>query len=122
MDDDPDTRFLLAVELEGYGARVRVADSAAEAIELLRGADVLLADLAMPGEDGYSLIRRIRALPADHGGAITALALTAHATEGDRLRALRAGFQEHLTKPVDPARVVDAIQHLLTTTGSAAGR
>jgi CheY-like chemotaxis protein len=122
VDDDADTRFLLRVGLEGYGARVTVASSAREAIEHVGEADILLADLAMPGEDGYSMIRRIRARGALGGATVPAIALTAHASEVYRKQALAAGFQEHLVKPIDRERVVEAIQQLLKTTGSTAAR
>jgi CheY-like chemotaxis protein len=120
VDDDDDTRYLLRAALEDLGSRVTEAASAAEALPLAVDADVVVADLAMPGEDGYTLIRRIRELPAARGGRVPAIAVTAHATEGDRDRALAAGFDEHLAKPVEPARVVAAIHQLLTPTGSLA--
>jgi CheY-like chemotaxis protein len=85
-----------------------------EALEHLAGGipDILVCDLAMPVEDGYSLIRKLRQLPPDHGGQIPAIALTAYARDEDRIRALTAGFQMHLTKPVEPRQLIEAIAHL----------
>jgi CheY-like chemotaxis protein len=73
---------------------------------------VLLADLAMPREDGYALIRKVRGLPAERGGAVPAAALTAHASGNDRTRVLAAGFQMHLPKPVDPGALAAAVARL----------
>jgi two-component system CheB/CheR fusion protein len=103
VDDDPGTRDAVAEILTQTGAEVRVAESADQgmtAVEEWRPA-VLVSDIAMPGEDGYAFIRRVRALGAARGGNIPALALTALAGEEDRRRALSAGFQMHLAKPVD---------------------
>jgi CheY-like chemotaxis protein len=88
---------------------VSVAASAAEALESLArsGADVLVADIGMPGEDGYSLIERIRG--GDGRRDLPAIALTAYAADADRRRALTAGYQLHLAKPVDPAALVAAV-------------
>ena len=93
------------------GAEVSTASSAAEALELLgrEGADVLVSDVGMPVEDGYSLVGRIRAQAA---GLIPAVALTAYASEEDRLRALAAGFDAHVAKPVEPAELVAVISNL----------
>jgi CheY-like chemotaxis protein len=68
--------------------------------------DVLISDIGMPGEDGYSLLKRVRALPVDQGGHVPAIALTAYARAEDRVKALLAGFQLHLAKPVDPAELL----------------
>jgi signal transduction histidine kinase/ActR/RegA family two-component response regulator len=102
VDDEPDARELVAVILRDYGADVRVAPSAHDAFQAVRSwrPDVLVADIGMPEEDGYSLLRRIRALSPDQGGAIPAAALTAYAQAEDRQRAFAAGFQEHVAKPV----------------------
>ena len=75
-------------------------------------AHVLLADIAMPGEDGYALIRRLRACPRSAVASIPAAALTAFARDEDRQQALQAGFQLHLSKPIDPGLLVDAVAHL----------
>ena len=74
--------------------------------------DILVSDLGMPGEDGYSLIRKVRALSAEQGGKIPAVALTAYARTEDRLKVLRSGFQIHLTKPVEPIELVTVIASL----------
>jgi CheY-like chemotaxis protein len=96
---------------------VTTAASACEAYELVERLrpDILLSDIAMPGEDGLSLIRRVRLLPPEAGGLIPAAALSAYAGAGDRRRAFLAGFQHHIAKPVDPA-------HLLAVISSMAGR
>jgi CheY-like chemotaxis protein len=73
---------------------------------------VLVADIGMPGEDGYSLIARVRALGADSGGGVPAAALTAYAREQDRERALAAGFQTHIAKPVEPATLTATVARL----------
>jgi signal transduction histidine kinase/CheY-like chemotaxis protein len=111
VDDEEDARDAMVVLLGQAGARVQSVASAAEALESLADyrPDVLLSDIAMPGEDGYALIRRIRALPAELGGRVPAAALTAYATLEDRARALRAGFDEHIPKPVEPARLIGAV-------------
>ena len=104
VDDDADTRELLQQLLGQWGADVRIASSARHAIELVEQhlPDVLVTDIGLPDEDGYVLIRQLRARPPDAGGGIPAIALTAYATAEDRSRALAAGFQLHLAKPIDP--------------------
>jgi CheY-like chemotaxis protein len=72
----------------------------------------LISDIGMPGESGYDLLRRVRALPAENGGQVPALAFTAYSSEQDRLDVLAAGFQQHHTKPADPARLLAAIAAL----------
>jgi two-component system CheB/CheR fusion protein len=108
--------------LSSRGARVRVAASASEAITAIEDfrPEVLLCDIAMPGEDGYSsLIRKVRALgKARGGGDIPAVALTALAGEENRRLALSAGFQIHLTKPVDMDRLTRAVAELSSRTTS----
>jgi two-component system CheB/CheR fusion protein len=114
VDDDPGTREAVTEMLEGTGAQVRAARSSAEglaAVEDFRP-DVVLCDIAMPGEDGYTFIRRMRALGFGRGGAVPALALTALAGEEDRRRALSAGFQMHVSKPVDMNRLTRAVAEL----------
>ncbi|HEU4410745.1 MAG TPA: PAS domain-containing protein [Polyangiaceae bacterium] len=114
VDDEPDARDLVRALLEGCGARVSTAASAAEALELLRAErpDVLVSDLAMPHEDGYDLIRKVRALPPDEGGRTPALALTAYARAQDRTRVLLAGFGSHVPKPVEPLELIAVIVSL----------
>lgn len=119
VDDDADARTLVEFFLEQAGARVRTAGSAAAALELLRERcpHVLLSDIAMPGEDGYGLIRQVRALPVDAGGAVPAVALTALARSEDRTRSLLAGFNLHLAKPVDPAELLAVVANVAGLTG-----
>jgi signal transduction histidine kinase/CheY-like chemotaxis protein len=114
VDDDDESRSVVAAYLENHEATVLTARSAAEALDILQRArvDVLLADVAMPGEDGYSLVRKLRALHASHASMIPAAALTAFAREEDRQEALQAGFQMHLTKPIDAGSLVAAVATL----------
>ncbi len=120
VDDEPDTRELLAFVLTNCGAQVIQASSAAEALELLQREvpDVLVSDIGMPEEDGYSLIRRVRALPVESGGRTPAAALTAYAREEDRIRALMAGFQIHVPKPVGPSELVAVVANLAGRVGA----
>jgi PAS domain S-box-containing protein len=117
VDDEPDTRELLKASLRECGAEVSVAGSTREAITSLGSAipDVLITDIGMPDEDGYDLIRLVRTLPPESGGKVPAIALTAYARVEDRLKALRAGFQMHVPKPVELAELV-------TVVASVAGR
>ena len=114
VDDEPDARELFARTLSGCGAQALTVGSAAEALAAIERErpDVLLADIGMPGEDGYALIGKVRGLPPERGGRTPAAALTAYAHAEDRVRALRAGFQIHLPKPVKPAELVAAIADL----------
>ncbi|HET7747721.1 MAG TPA: ATP-binding protein [Vicinamibacteria bacterium] len=114
VDDEPDARALITAVLEQHGARVVVAASAAEALRLLdrERPDVLVSDVEMPGEDGYALIRRVRERSPEKGGDIPAAALTAHAGMQDRIRALLAGFQIHLAKPVQPVELAAVVASL----------
>ncbi|WP_437768522.1 response regulator [Sorangium sp. So ce281] len=120
VEDEDDTRELLVTMLEQCGARVTAVSSAAEALLAVKALqpDVLVSDVAMPGEDGYVLIRKIRALPAASGGRTPAIALTAYARTEDRMRALRAGFNTHVPKPIEPAELLAV---LTTMCGSRAG-
>ncbi|HEX8287279.1 MAG TPA: PAS domain S-box protein [Pyrinomonadaceae bacterium] len=114
VDDEGDGRRLVRAVLEKCGAKVTAADSAAAALNLIQELrpDILLSDLGMPGEDGYSLIKKVRALSAEQGGTIPAAALTAYARVEDRMKVLRAGFQIHLPKPVEPAELVAVVANL----------
>jgi two-component system CheB/CheR fusion protein len=114
VEDEATGREMLATLLGQYGAEVTVAASAAEAMAALTHAipDVLVSDVGMPGESGYDLMRRVRALPLDRGGRVPALAFTAYSSNQDRLNSLDAGFQAHLSKPTDPARLVAMITAL----------
>jgi signal transduction histidine kinase/CheY-like chemotaxis protein len=114
VDDDPDARELLASILKQSGAELVTADSATQAIACYNTIkpDVLISDIEMPGEDGYSLIRKIRKIESEQGGWMPAIALTAHARAEDRVRALAAGYQSHVAKPVEPAELVATISSL----------
>jgi PAS domain S-box-containing protein len=118
VDDEPDARLLLKTIMEQSGARVRVAASASEAMVALKEfrPDILVSDIGMPQEDGYALLRNVRALKPEEGGRIPAVALTAYAQEDDRLRALLAGFQVHVAKPINPSEFVAVIVGLAGVT------
>ncbi|MBI4780857.1 MAG: PAS domain S-box protein [Oscillatoriophycideae cyanobacterium NC_groundwater_1537_Pr4_S-0.65um_50_18] len=115
VDDDPDARDLLVALLQQYGAEVSVFSSAAEVLANLAALrpDVLVSDIGMPGIDGYSLIRQVRALPPEQGGQTPAIALTAYAREGDHQQAINSGYQRHITKPLDPEELAQAITTLM---------
>ncbi len=117
VDDEADARELVALVLGEFGAEVQVASSAGEAYRELRRwrPDVLVADIGMPVEDGYSLLRRVRALAPDQGGAIPAAALTAYAQTADRALAQAAGFQEHVAKPVQAHELARLVSRLART-------
>jgi CheY-like chemotaxis protein len=122
VDDEADARDLIGVILRRRGATVDAAASVPEAMESFSRAqpDVLVSDISMPDADGYDLIRRIRDLDEDHGGAIPAIALTAYARERDRERVLAAGFQLHLAKPVEPDDLIVAVAGLARATPEGA--
>jgi PAS domain S-box-containing protein len=111
VDNEPDTLELVATVLQEAGAVVEPVGSAHDAMEALDRLrpDVLVSDVGMPGEDGYALIRTIRARPAQEGRDVSAIAFTAYARAEDRERALAAGFDDHLTKPVDPTKLIAAV-------------
>lgn len=119
VDDEFDARNLVKRLLEDRDATVRIAGSAEEAFELLQAEppDVLISDIGMPGEDGYSLIRRVRALPREQGGRTPALALTAYARTEDRQRVILAGFHMHLAKPVEAGELLALVASLAGRTG-----
>jgi signal transduction histidine kinase/ActR/RegA family two-component response regulator len=114
VDDEPDARELLRVMLSSSSARISEAESAAEALRIYSEdrPDIVLADIAMPGQDGYALIRLIRSLPGGEGGHVRAIAVSAYARREDRQRALKAGFNDHVCKPVQPDDVFDAIERV----------
>ncbi len=114
VEDDDDTRDMLLSVLAHCGARAQGAASAAEGFAAFVRAkpEVLIFDIAMPGEDGISLLHRIRALRPQEGGEVPAAALTAYATAEDRAKALRAGFQIYLPKPVDPSELLTVVRAL----------
>jgi CheY-like chemotaxis protein len=105
VDDEPDNRDFLMVALEYFGASATAAATAAEAIDILQQSPphILVSDIGMPAQDGYWLIRKVRSSASDKIKRLPAVALTAYASEEDRDRAIAAGYDEHLTKPIDPA-------------------
>jgi PAS domain S-box-containing protein len=113
VDDEPDARSLIQRLLQDCHANVVTAGSAEEAVQLLLHdkPDVMVSDIGMPGEDGYMLIRRIRSM-TNSSGVIPAIALTAYARMEDRVKAIHAGFQLHLSKPVEPMELVAMVQSL----------
>jgi CheY-like chemotaxis protein len=131
VEDDGDTRSLLVLTLRRRGADVTSASSSAEALRLFketadhsdaetgngnrRPFDVIISDIGMPDEDGYQFMSKVRALPPDRGGLVPAIALTGYATRKDRERALAAGYQLHLAKPVEPEDLVVAIANLVVS-------
>jgi CheY-like chemotaxis protein len=121
VDDDSDARELLATVLAQCGVEVTAAASAAEGLVAVQRfkPHVLLSDIEMPEEDGYTLIRKVRALAPDQGGRTPALALTAYTRAEDRCRAFAAGFQMHLAKPVEPEELISAVATLATNATAA---
>ncbi len=114
VDDEADSRDLLNLVLNSCGATVTLANSAAEAFEAIKREkfDIVVSDIGMPEEDGFSLIRKIRKLSNEEGGNVPAIALTAYARAEDRVLALRSGFQMHLAKPVEPAELIAVVANL----------
>jgi CheY-like chemotaxis protein len=115
VDDDEDARQLIRTILEYCGALVTVAPSAREAMRILQRVvpDAVVTDIAMPSEDGYWLIREIRALPPERGGGLPAIALTAHGQTHGPDQTLAAGFQVHLRKPIDPWELCRTVVSLI---------
>jgi PAS domain S-box-containing protein len=123
VEDEPDTRLLLRKALERYGATVEACESVADALAALdaRSFDCILSDIAMPGEDGYAFIKKLRARDAGRGGgrrSIPAIAFTAYAREEDKQRALAAGFQLHLAKPIAPKELAEAVATVVGRTSN----
>jgi CheY-like chemotaxis protein len=124
VEDEPDARELIGVVLETSGASATMTSSAAEAMASLteHPPDLLVSDIGLVDEDGYSLIGRVRALgPADPRSRIPAIALSAYARPEDRLRAIEAGFDLHMAKPVEPSELIAAVARMSPDVGSAAG-
>jgi CheY-like chemotaxis protein len=118
VDDDRDARELIKRILGDCNARVRIAGSAREAIEMIQAAppQLLISDLGMPDVDGFELLDRVRQLPRDAGGHVPAIALTAFARSEDRLRALEAGFSAHISKPVEPNELIATVASVVGPT------
>ena len=121
VDDDVEAVALADTILSGAGATVRTSFEAGPALAMLRGwrPDVLVSDIEMPGEDGYSLIRKVRALPPDEGGLTPAVALTAYGRTQDRTRSLAAGYSMHVPKPVDPGELTAIVASVAGRTEAA---
>jgi len=120
VEDDPDTLELLRFILDRRGAEVNTAASTREALDVMEHwlPTALVSDLAMPEQDGYELIGRIRSRGSEQGGNIPAVAVSAYTRTEDRIRALSAGFQMHLPKPVDPEELVATVASLAGLTHS----
>jgi PAS domain S-box-containing protein len=112
VDDEPDTRHILSAMLQRFGARVRTAGSVEEGLEALNhdSTDIVISDLAMPGQDGYALIRRLRQRPSPH---LPVIAVSALGSMDDRNDVLAAGFDDYLRKPVDPEQLVSAVARVV---------
>ncbi len=121
VEDDTDTREALKLVLEKSGAQVAAMGSGREALAAIEGVrpDIMLCDIAMPEEDGYAVIAKVRALGPARSGDVPAVAVTAYASPEDRARALSAGFQAHVAKPVEPARLIALIDSLAHVPRSA---
>jgi CheY-like chemotaxis protein len=117
VDDHAVVRHAITLLLEDWGAKVTAVPGVPEALEALgrERPTVVLSDIQMPGEDGYALIRKVRALPADRGGQTPAAALTGLTTAEERARVLEAGYQYHVAKPVDARRLVEVVTTLAAT-------
>ncbi|MEH1784244.1 MAG: response regulator [Nostoc sp.] len=115
VDDETDTRNFLSFMFEEYGAFATAVGSVDEALAVLEQAkpDILISDIGMSEQDGYTLIRKLRSLEPEKGGRIPAIALTAYTREEDYLEALSAGFQQHLSKPIDPNKLIAAVANVL---------
>jgi len=116
VDDEPDIRDLVSFILEDYGIEVIAVTSAQRALEALSESlpDILISDIGMPEIDGYMLMRQLRQQPPEQGGNIPAIALTAYAGEINQQQAIAAGFQMHISKPVDPDALIEAIASLIS--------
>jgi CheY-like chemotaxis protein len=115
VEDDEDSRKLLETMLKRYGAEVTSCSSVRLALASFeeKPPDILISDIAMPEQDGYDLLRKIRALPPERGGDVAAIAVSGYATRRDRERALAGGYQLHLAKPVEQSELVSAIASIV---------
>ena len=121
VEDDDDSRDMLATILKFHGADVLTAENVPDGFETFRSTrpDILISDVGLPEKDGYDLIRHIRSLAKDEGGQTPAIALTGYASMNDQLQALRAGYQEHLAKPIDTEKLISAIVDLSKVANSS---
>jgi CheY-like chemotaxis protein/anti-sigma regulatory factor (Ser/Thr protein kinase) len=123
VEDEPDAREIVVRSVTDFGADVTAVASADEALAWLRGQPgsklphVIIADIGMPDSDGYTFLHELRQLPAAAGGTVPAIAVTAYVTSEDRRKALQAGFEAHLAKPVAPVTLVSAIARIAARTG-----
>jgi signal transduction histidine kinase/ActR/RegA family two-component response regulator len=119
VDDEADAREVIAMMLTESGAEVRTVVSATEALASCDEwrPDVLISDIGLPGEDGYMLIKKLRARESERGGHIPAIALTAYGRREDRLRALSVGYEQHLSKPIEPAELLAVVASLTNRIG-----
>ncbi len=121
VEDEPDTREVIAFGLERHGARVCATDSAPAALLMFQTlrSDVVIADLELPDVDGWSFISALRKLPAEREKRTLAIALTAHNTRADKLKSLESGFTLHMAKPLTPDQLAQRIALVLGTTAKA---
>jgi hypothetical protein len=114
VDDEADSRDVIQAVLQGCNAQISTAPSVDEAFEAFKKLrpDVLISDIGMPVQEGYSLIKKIRDWEVEDGGRVSAIAVTAYARTEDRVRALRAGFQVHVPKPVEPLELIAVVASL----------
>jgi len=118
VDDEADARELVAMVLAQGGAEVRTSVSVTEALAACDEwrPDILISDIGMPGEDGYMLIKKLRARENESGGHIPAIALTAYGRQEDRQRALSVGYESHIPKPIEPVELLAAVASLTNRT------
>lgn len=122
VEDEEDAREFVGALLESRGASVRLTGSAAEAYVSLNETlpDVIVSDIGMPDEDGYAFVRRLRTFPRERGGGTPIVALTAYTSANDRRRALEAGYDHHLPKPVDTEELIRVLDRLAREPGARA--
>ena len=122
VEDEEDARDIISRSMREFGAQVTPVSSAAEALAFLDGCatpelpHVVVTDIGMPDQDGYSLLEQIRRLPPEHGGGLPAVAVTAYAGPADRQRVLAAGFKLHIEKPVAPLALAAAVARVASGT------
>jgi CheY-like chemotaxis protein len=115
VEDDPDSRQMLELILKRYGVTASTVETAAEALDFLESdpPDLLISDIGLPSEDGYDLIRKVRALRPERGGLVPAIAMTGYVSVQDRTLAIEAGYQEHLPKPIETDKLIDLVRGLV---------